>query len=126
MPKKFTEERKNSDAKPIIFLEGVQFTVCPIIIISKKHPSKDRNENSLHLGYQLIGLFVRCSFCVLITFPSVVCFRCRERPLYRRERGKVFGLNTLRRRKIQFEAACHLAYSYKICIIIIDSNENIL
>ena len=30
MPKKFTEERKISDAKPIIFLEGVQFLVCPI------------------------------------------------------------------------------------------------
>jgi len=30
MPKKFAEERKISDAKPIIFLEGVQFTVCPL------------------------------------------------------------------------------------------------
>ena len=39
MPKKFAEERKISDAKPIIFLEGVQFTVCPIMIIAKKYPS---------------------------------------------------------------------------------------
>ncbi len=39
------------------------------------------------------------------SFPSVVCFRSRHRPLYRRESGKVFGLNTLRRRKIQPETA---------------------
>lgn len=36
-------------------------------------------------------------------FQSVACFRCRQRPLYRREREKVFGLNTLRRRKILSE-----------------------
>ena len=35
-------------------------------------------------------------------FPSVACFRCRRRPLYRRERGKVFGLNTLCARKGRF------------------------
>ena len=70
-----------------------------------------RNENSVHLGLQLIDLLVRCYFCVLITFPSVVCFRCQERPLYRRERGKVFGLNTLRRRKIPPETACRLTFS---------------
>lgn len=29
-----------SDAKPIIFLEGVQFAVCPIIMIPKKYPSQ--------------------------------------------------------------------------------------
>ena len=41
MPKKFTKERKISDAKPIIFLEGVQFTVCHIIMIPKKYPSEN-------------------------------------------------------------------------------------
>ena len=54
----------------------------------------DRIENSVHLGYlhrPTCTLFFLC----FITFPSVVCFRCRKRPLYRRERGKVFGLNTL-------------------------------
>ena len=51
MPNKFTEERKISDAKPIIFLEGVQFTVCPIIMIPKNIPSMNKNENSVHLGY---------------------------------------------------------------------------
>jgi hypothetical protein len=39
MPKKFAEGRKISDAKPITFLEGVQFTVCPIMIIHDKYPS---------------------------------------------------------------------------------------
>lgn len=28
----------------------------------------------------------------LIIFLSVVCFRCRKRPLYRREMGKIFGV----------------------------------
>ena len=68
MPKKFTKERKISDAKPIIFLEGVQFTVCPIIMIPKKYPSKDRNGNSVRLGYQVIDLSARCSFCGLLLF----------------------------------------------------------
>ena len=71
----------------------------------------NRNRNSVHLGYQVINLSVRCSFCVFNTFPSVVCFRCRKCPLYRRESGKVFGLNTLRRRKILPEMACRLTFS---------------
>ena len=45
------------------------------------------------------------------TFPSVACFRCRRRPLYRREREKVFGQNTLRRRKILPETACRPTFS---------------
>ena len=40
------------------------------------------------------------------TFPSVACFRCRRPSLYRREREKVFGLNTLcLQRKILPETA---------------------
>ena len=68
MPKKFAKGVKNSDAKPIIFLEGVQFAVCPIIMIPKKYPSKDRNGNSVRLGYQVIDLSARCSFCGLLLF----------------------------------------------------------
>lgn len=30
-------------------------------------------------------------YIFLLTFPSVACFRCRQRPLYRREIEKVFG-----------------------------------
>lgn len=46
------------------------------------------------------NLLIVCCFSFVPTFPSVACFRCRRRPLYRREREKVFGQNTLRRRKI--------------------------
>ncbi|WP_044095536.1 hypothetical protein [Bacteroides sp. HPS0048] len=38
-------------------------------------------------------------------FPSVACFRCRMPFLRVAGRGKVFGLNTLRRRKILPETA---------------------
>lgn len=41
-------------------------------------------------------------------FPSVVCFRCRMPFLRVAGRGKVFGLNTLRRRKILPETALPL------------------
>ena len=44
MRKKF-KKLKFRNAKPIIFLEGVQFTVCPIIMILKKYPSQYRNKN---------------------------------------------------------------------------------
>ena len=38
-------------------------------------------------------------------FPSVACFRCRMPFKRMAGRGKVFGLNTLRRRKILPETA---------------------
>lgn len=34
------------------------------IMIPKNIPLKYRNENSVHLGYQLIDLLIRCSFFV--------------------------------------------------------------
>ena len=61
-------------------------------------------RNSIQTGSILLN--VCCfSFVFVPTFPSVACFRCRRHPLYRREREKVFGLNTLRRRKILPETA---------------------
>lgn len=69
----------------------------------------NRYRSSVHLGYQVIT-YLYAVLLLFITFPSVVCFRCRKRPLYRRERGKVFGLNTLFRRKIQSETACRLTF----------------
>ena len=85
----------------------------------------DRIENSVHLGYlhrPTCTLFFLC----FITFPSVVCFRCRKRPLYRCERGKVFGLNTLHRRKIQPETACPLdLFTFRrVCTNLMYSNGN--
>lgn len=44
-------------------------------------------------------------FFVSSNFPSVACFRCRMPQMRVADRGKVFGLNTLRRRKILPETA---------------------
>lgn len=66
----------------------------------------DRNENSIQMGYQCKNPFVCCLFIFFYIFVS------RSFPLPSAflstdiERGKVFGLNTLRRRKIQSETAC--------------------
>ena len=61
-------------------------------------------KNSIRTGSFLLS--VCCFFFVVSTFPSVACFRCRQPSLYRRERGKVFGLNTLcLQRKILPETA---------------------
>lgn len=67
-------------------------------------------RNSIQTGSILLN--VCCfSFVFVPTFPSVACFRCRRHPLYRREREKVFGLNTLRRRKILPETTCRPTFS---------------
>ena len=66
----------------------------------------DRNKNSIQKGYQCKNPFVCCLFIFIYIFVS------RSFPLPSAflstdiERGKVFGLNTLRRRKIQSETAC--------------------
>lgn len=71
----------------------------------------DRNKNSIQMGYQCKNPFVCCLFIFIYIFVS------RSFPLPSAflstdiERGKVgaasrFGLNTLRRRKIQSETAC--------------------
>lgn len=66
----------------------------------------DRNKNSIQMGYQCKNPFVCCLFIFFYIFVS------RSFPLPSAflstdiERGKVFGLNTLRRRKIQYETAC--------------------
>lgn len=66
----------------------------------------DRNKNSIQMGYQCKNPFVCCLFIFIYIFVS------RSFPLPSAflstdiERGKVFGVNTLRRRKIQTETAC--------------------
>ena len=66
----------------------------------------DRNKNSIQMGYQCKNPFVCCLFIFFYIFVS------RSFPLPSAflstdiERGKVFGLNTLRRRKIPTETAC--------------------
>ena len=66
----------------------------------------DRNKNSIQMGYQCKNPFVCCLFIFIYIFVS------RSFPLPSAflstdiERGKVFGVNTLRRRKILPETAC--------------------
>ena len=66
----------------------------------------DRNKNSIQMGYQCKNPFVCCLFIFFYIFVS------RSFPLPSAflstdiERGKVFGVNTLRRRKIPTETAC--------------------
>ena len=90
-------------------------------IVSLKNIRPKKNRNSIQTGSILLN--VCCfSFVFVPTFPSVACFRCRQRPLYRREREKVFGLNTLRRRKILSETALPpdlFAFS-KVCTNLMD------
>ena len=70
----------------------------------------DRNKNSIQMGYQCKNPFVCCLFIFIYIFVS------RSFPLPSAflstdiERGKVFRLNTLRRRKIQSETACRLTF----------------
>ena len=65
----------------------------------------DRNKNSIQMGCQCKNPFVCCLFIFIYIFVS------RSFPLPSAflstdiERGKVFGLNTLRRRKIPTETA---------------------
>ena len=65
----------------------------------------DRNKNSIQMGYQCKNPFVCCLFIFYIfvsrSFPLPSAFLSTDI-----ERGKVFGLNTLRRRKIPTETAC--------------------
>ncbi len=67
--------------------------------------SAKRERNGLRTEHQNLASSVSCSSLLSSDFPSVACFRCRM--LFKRMAGsgKVFGLNTLQRRKILFETA---------------------
>lgn len=98
--------RKNG----LIFLEGAQFAACPLPSAFKKYPSYKISIWNIRTAYRPVAAYCQYAVTLLVvfisTFPSVACFRCRQRPLYRRERGKVFGLNTLcPQRKILPETA---------------------
>lgn len=92
--------------KGLIFWRERSLPPAFFIVFQKKRPpiENQNNQNSIRTGSFLLS--VCCSFFVVSTFPSVACFRCRQPSLYRRERGKVFGLNTLcLQRKILPETA---------------------
>ena len=85
----------------------MKFTACPYIHLMQNNSAPmDRNKNSIQKGYQCKNPFVCCLFIFIYIFVS------RSFPLPSAflstdiERGKVFGVNTLRRRKIQSETAC--------------------
>ena len=92
-------------------MEGVKFTACPIFICCKiivplwietrtayKWVINGKNPFVCCL-FIFIYIFVSRSFPLPSAFPSTDI-----------ERGKVFGLNTLRRRKILPETACRLTF----------------
>ena len=65
----------------------------------------DRYKNSIQMGYQCKNPFVCCLFVYLHFRQSLISVAvCGFK--YRLERGKVFGVNILWRRKIQPETAC--------------------
>ena len=77
-----------------------------IHLLQNNSAPMDRSKNSIQMGYQCKNPFVCCLFIFFYIFVS------RSFPLPSAflstdiERGKVFGLNTLRRRKILPETAC--------------------
>ena len=88
-----------TDKRQSDFLKGAQFAVCPINCRSNGLVAKRRKMNGLRMKHQNSASSVSRSF-ISSDFPSVACFRCRMPYERMVGRGKVFGLNTLRRRKI--------------------------
>lgn len=108
------------------FLEGAQFAACLFHCVSKKRPPIENQNNRTGIRTGSFLLSVCCSFFVVSTFPSVACFRCRQPSLYRRESGKVFGLNTLcLQRKILPETgtAPRLFTFNEVCTNFMDGEE---
>ena len=93
--------------KPLYIFGGSEIYRLPYIhLLQNNSAPMDRCKNSIQMGYQCKNPFVCCLFIFFYIFVS------RSFPLPSAflstdiERGKVFGLNTLRRRKIQSETAC--------------------
>ena len=97
--------------KPIYIFGGSEIYRLPNIhLIQNNSAPMDRDKNSIQMGYQCKDPFVCCLLIFIYIFVS------RSFPLPSAflstdiERGKVFGLNTLRRRKILTETACRLTF----------------
>ncbi len=93
--------------KPIYIFGGSEIYRLPYIhLLQNNSAPMDRNKNSIQMGYQCKNPFVCCLFILFYIFVS------RSFPLPTAflspdfERGKVVGVNTLRRRKILPETAC--------------------
>ena len=84
----------------------------------------DRYKNSIQMGYQCKNPFVCCLFVYLHFRQSLISVAvCGFK--YRLERGKVFGVNTLWRRKIQPETACRPTFqlSNEVCTSFADEQR---
>ena len=116
--------QKHRLGKKIIFWRECSFPFATILLCPIKTPHSVLNEILLTDNDRHICLFN--SFVFDDSFPSVVCFRSRQCPLYRREREKVFGLNTLWKRKILPETAQppDLFPFNKVCTNLTDEQGN--
>ena len=84
----------------------------------------DRYKNSIQMGYQCKNPFVCCLFVYLHFRQSLISVAvCGFK--YRLERGKVFGVNTLQRRKIRPETACRPTFqlSNEVCTSFADEQR---
>ena len=104
---------------PIYIFGGSEIYRLPYIHLLKNNSAPmDRNKNSIQMGYQCKNPFVCCLFIFIYIFVS------RSFPLPSVflstdiERGKVFGLNTLRRRKIPTETACRPTFQLSRAIVL--------
>ena len=106
-------------------MEGAKFTACPYIHLSQNNSAPmDRYKNSIQMGYQCKNPFVCCLFVYLHFRQSLISVAvCGFK--YRLERGKVFGVNTLWRRKIQPETACRPTFqlSNEVCTSFADEQR---
>ena len=105
--------------KPIYIFGGSEICRLPYIhLMQKNSVPMDRNKNSIQSGYQLFNPIVCCLFIFIYIFVS------RSFPLPSAflstdiERGKVFGQNTLRRRKIPTETACRPTFQLSRAIVL--------
>ena len=67
-------------------------------LITQASSQRTRKDFDFSGGSAVDRLPILFVFLKKTAFPNdkiTACFRCRRRPLYRREREKVFGLNTL-------------------------------
>ena len=105
--------------KSIYIFGGSEIYRLPYIhLLQNNSTPMDRNKNSIQMGYQCKTPFVCCLFIFIYIFVS------RSFPLPSAflstdiERGKVFGLNTLRRRKIPTETACRPTFQLSKAIVL--------
>lgn len=105
--------QNHRQGKKIIFWRKCSFPFATILLCPKKAPPSVLNEILKTDIYTCSVYAVNC-FVFDDSFPSVVCFRSRQRLLCRRERKKVFGLNTSERGRFCPERHSRLTFLLSI------------